>query len=1378
KSLDGETAGDNGGYDLANGGLKHGEWHQGQALNNGTLSSSDLDDRIRFTGVVSGSTIDAGKGYDIVYLGGLKGTNTVTAQGGTVTIEQVTPGSTAYAMTTTGGSNTITTDSANVILSASGNAGTAMFTENGSNTVTTKSGDISLTAHADGNAASYGMNAVAGGTNTLNAGGDVNITATSGSTATGGTNAYGMQADAGGKNEITGADNVTIIASNPNAKLASGMVATGGSTNSIANTSGNVTVQGDTYGMYAAGVGSSNIIDNVKGDVTVSSTNYSAMGGEKTYGSNTIGNVDGNVNVNAGPGVAMAALAFFTNTIHDVKGDVNLTGGAGMYADMKDAKNVIDGVGGDVTMSTVSYGMFAGGGLAANVIQNVAGNVSMEATGALGYGIYSRSSNNTIANVGGDVSIAGGGAGILNAGLVPAQVLISNVAGNVDVKGRMVVDNTSTTIIENVGKNVTVGGMQAQNKGGSNIIRGVAGDVTLEGAMTASGYTPSNATGKNEITGVAGNVTLNGTAGKNTGMSASDSGQNTIQAKGDVTVNVRVSDQVATGLNASKTNAFSPNAKNEITSGGNVLINVESTYSTYGKAYGLTANSATSNVITAAKDITINAVSAGTLATGLDARLAGAVNTLKAGGDIAVSATGGGGTSTGMAATNSGTNTVTAKGDVTIAATGNTAYGMNAGTSGQNTITADGTVNVAVTGTGSGTSYGVQATGGGKNTITAADVNVTLTTTNGGYSAVNADGGSNTITASNSVVLKSTSTGSNASAMNAVHGGTNTVTAKDVSLSGTTSNSNSIAYTMAAGDASSNIINAENVSITSINNTTSTYGNSLGAYGIYSRDAGTTNTINATGAVNVEATSSIGAGYAMRVITGAANTINAETVSLTATGTGSSASGYTMFADTNNATNTINANHVSLDATSANGGAYGMYAINNAVNTISGIDNSHGLEVRITVTAGTGQEALAMYANYGSTNQILGTDAADHVSITGDFKAENGGQNIISTGAGDDHVVLDGTVTSGGLTLTMGAGYDVLSLKAGSYQEFADRYGNWLQELVNTGHGIEAIEVLYNNNWSDTDKNDLHNFFDSLNYGGTVFYPVDMTVGVEAHTDLANIYHEGNYDGSLPGDGHSDHTFASTLDDHVDVRGNVSHTDLTFAGGGHDTLNVAGTLIDAHVTTESTYTGTLHVEAGALDHTGMTLMGGTNEVTVHGSVDNLSFLVLGDGNDTLSIQGDFTGQATMGAGNDYVVLHGSAHGGMVDGGAGNDTLMGDGGNNILVGGSGSDVLTGGGGADTFVWKAGDQGTVDTPSKDVITDFNIHEGDKLDLSQLLTDEAKDDMDSYLSIVRTGGNTELRISTTGESAAERFDQVIVLQDNELTDEQIMQHVLLNQ
>ncbi len=94
------------------------------------------------------------------------------------------------------------------------------------------------------------------------------------------------------------------------------------------------------------------------------------------------------------------------------------------------------------------------------------------------------------------------------------------------------------------------------------------------------------------------------------------------------------------------------------------------------------------------------------------------------------------------------------------------------------------------------------------------------------------------------------------------------------------------------------------------------------------------------------------------------------------------------------------------------------------------------------------------------------------------------------------------------------------------------------------------------------------------------------------------------------------------------------------------------------------------------------------------------------------------------------------------GGEGNDLLFGGAGNDMLTGGKGNDILSGGAGADTFVWKAGDIG------QDVIKDFKLSEGDRLDLTDLLQGERGTTIDNYLKITTVGGESTLQISTEGK------------------------------
>jgi len=137
--------------------------------------------------------------------------------------------------------------------------------------------------------------------------------------------------------------------------------------------------------------------------------------------------------------------------------------------------------------------------------------------------------------------------------------------------------------------------------------------------------------------------------------------------------------------------------------------------------------------------------------------------------------------------------------------------------------------------------------------------------------------------------------------------------------------------------------------------------------------------------------------------------------------------------------------------------------------------------------------------------------------------------------------------------------------------------------------------------------------------------------------------------------------------------------------------------------------------------------------------DGADTLMGGGGNDIIFGQG----------GNDYIdggkgndILLGGTGNDTLLGGEGNDLLFGGAGNDVLTGGKGNDMLSGGAGADTFVWKAGDIG------QDVIKDFKLSEGDRLDLTDLLQGERGTTIDNYLKITTVGGESTLQISTEGK------------------------------
>jgi Ca2+-binding RTX toxin-like protein len=145
--------------------------------------------------------------------------------------------------------------------------------------------------------------------------------------------------------------------------------------------------------------------------------------------------------------------------------------------------------------------------------------------------------------------------------------------------------------------------------------------------------------------------------------------------------------------------------------------------------------------------------------------------------------------------------------------------------------------------------------------------------------------------------------------------------------------------------------------------------------------------------------------------------------------------------------------------------------------------------------------------------------------------------------------------------------------------------------------------------------------------------------------------------------------------------------------------------------------------------------------------------------------------ATINAGGGDDILVGTNLADALNGGSGHDRLDGGGGNDVLNGGAGNDTLSGGAGADTFAWKLADRGANGTPAVDHIKDFDSStpasgNGDVLDLRDLLQNETTSaTLDRYLDFNVSGGNTEIRISssgafTNGNYASGSEDQRIVL------------------
>ncbi len=125
---------------------------------------------------------------------------------------------------------------------------------------------------------------------------------------------------------------------------------------------------------------------------------------------------------------------------------------------------------------------------------------------------------------------------------------------------------------------------------------------------------------------------------------------------------------------------------------------------------------------------------------------------------------------------------------------------------------------------------------------------------------------------------------------------------------------------------------------------------------------------------------------------------------------------------------------------------------------------------------------------------------------------------------------------------------------------------------------------------------------------------------------------------------------------------------------------------------------------------------------------------------------------------DYIT--GNTADNLVYGLAGNDVLVGNEGNDTLVGGAGDDVLTGGAGADVFKWSLADQGTSNTPAVDHITQFNLSDGDSINIGDLLQGEAGtnavNNLGQFLQFGLVDGKLALLVDHDGSGTIGTTDQ----------------------
>ncbi|GIX13944.1 MAG: hypothetical protein KatS3mg118_1903 [Paracoccaceae bacterium] len=226
---------------------------------------------------------------------------------------------------------------------------------------------------------------------------------------------------------------------------------------------------------------------------------------------------------------------------------------------------------------------------------------------------------------------------------------------------------------------------------------------------------------------------------------------------------------------------------------------------------------------------------------------------------------------------------------------------------------------------------------------------------------------------------------------------------------------------------------------------------------------------------------------------------------------------------------------------------------------------------------------------------------------------------------------------------------------------------------------------------------------DSL-YGGS---QDDTLIGGEGNDSIdagseQDIVYAGSGDDSIQGGSGDDLIMAGEGDDVID---SGSERDIVHGGAGDD-----------------------KIDGDAGDDT---IYGGEGEDSIDASHHN-DFVYGGAGDDTLwAGSGDDTIYADDG--ND--IIYGVHNNNTLYGGSGDDTIYGGTSNDTIVGGAGDDTFSGSWGADHFVLSPGG-------GRDVITDFRLDDGDRLDVSQLTRPDGRPVAWKDVTVADDGeGNAEL-------------------------------------
>jgi trimeric autotransporter adhesin len=398
--------------------------------------------------------------------------------------------------------------------------------------------------------------------------------------------------------------------------------------------------------------------------------------------------------------------------------------------------------------------------------------------------------------------------------------------------------------------------------------------------------------------------------------------------------------------------------------------------------------------------------------------------------------------------------------------------------------------------------------------------------------------------------------------------------------------------------------------------------------------------------------------------------------------------------------------------------------------------------------SGDGTDTIYEGANDGGFDTILFTDieigdARLWINNTGDLSVFFDTSKItIQKDSSNDAIPVEQIVFENDETISLSGGLVLMGTNIGEI-----------------GSGTAANDTIYGLGGNDTLFGGAG---DDLIYGGDGNDILQGELG-------ADILYGGN--------GNDTYIFDEGYYDYDEIQ--MGHIITEELNGGYDTIKITSNG-DISLKLWTTVDGSLLIrsnnEVDAIVVTAGVTGNGYSESTIGQYIENINLIKTYYGTSNYSLTGGLELEGTetgeMGYGtafNDLIrgqggndIIYGNGGNDSLQGGQGNDTIYGNSGNDYLEGGYGDDLLEGGdgndiiyfgegadnvkgdAGADTFTLSYEFDSNIDT-----ILDFNLSQGDKIDISQLFAnyDVYNHDISDFLQIIAIGSDSVLKFDYDG-------------------------------